>query len=91
MKNKEKQAIPILHLLELTDEDERELVTSTLDVFAKANVPFCVVDNEEQDENVLCLHCFNGVPQKDIDEIRDEIFARYENIDVIAVTKMKFN
>lgn len=88
MKNKEKQGIPIFHLLELTDDDERELVTSTLDVFAKARVPFCVVDNEQQDENVLVLHCFNGVPQRDIDEIRDELFSQYENIDTLAITKI---
>lgn len=90
-----KQMIPVFHLMELADENERELVLSTLQSFAEANVPFCVVDcildNEEQEQQgVLCLHCINAVPDKDVAEIRDEIFAGYKNIETVAITKMSF-
>ncbi len=89
MKRKQRR-IPVFHLMKLTDENERGLVLSTLDSFAKANVPFCVVDNDEQKQGILCLHCVNAVPDKDVAEIKDEIFARYEDIETIAITEMSF-
>lgn len=77
--------LPVIHLENLTNERERNLLIQTSAGFERAGVRFVIVDRDSKDKNSLIIQPINRVSKADIQAIADELFSMYADVEKVGV------